>query len=278
MTFTDRSLYFVLIGTCKCLRLKSHFNKKIDQGVEMINFNSVKIISFDCYGTLIDWRAGIIESLTPVLKKHNIMLSEHDIINLYSSFEAALQQSEYKEYKEILYLIVNKFGQELNFKPDQEDKYSLINSLKKWKPFSDTISSLKKLKRKYKLAILSNVDNDLFSYTAELLQIDIDLLITSQDTKSYKPSLQNFKHLLNLANISNKDEILHVAGSKYHDIIPATELGLNTVFVNRYPGLTGLGIDSKIKASLEVADLTGLTEIACLSIERVQEAELVLQL
>ena len=132
-----------------------------------------------------------------------------------------------------------------------------------WKPFPDTVAALKKLKSRYKLAIISNTDDDLFADTARLLEVSFDWVITAQQAGSYKPSHHNFKLALERIALP-PEQVLHVAQSIYHDIVPARELGLATVWVNRRAGKHGEGATKAAQGQpdLEVPDLKTLAEMA----------------
>ena len=132
-----------------------------------------------------------------------------------------------------------------------------------WVPFSDTVNALKKLKAKFKLAILSNVDDDLFAISAKHLKVKFDYIITAEQIRSYKPSLNNFKFAIKKIGIP-KDKILHIAQSLYHDIAPAKELGLSTIWINRRNGKEGFGATppASAKPDMEFPDLKSLASAA----------------
>ena len=136
------------------------------------------------------------------------------------------------------------------------------NSLAHWPPFPDTVEALRKLHAVFKLAIVSNVDDDLFAGTAKLLQIPFDAVITAQQAGSYKPSHRNFE--LALQRIAHpKDKVLHVAQSLYHDIEPARALGIRSVWVNRRGNQAGSGATKPSNAipDLEVPSLAALAAL-----------------
>ncbi|KAB8331081.1 haloacid dehalogenase type II [Scytonema tolypothrichoides VB-61278] len=228
----------------------------------MINLNQYEVLTFDCYGTLIDWEKGVLEALQPVLASHQILLSEKDILEWFARFESSLEQGEYRNYKDVLRGVVQKFGEQFGFTPSSGELNTLADSVKDWQPFADTVEALKILKRRFKLAIISNVDDDLFALTAKHLQVEFDEVVTAQQVKSYKPCVQNFQvAIARLAKIGIPcEKILHVAGSIYHDIVPANSLGLSTVWVNRRLGQDGSGaaLPAQGKPDLEVPDLKSL--------------------
>ncbi|MBW4565784.1 MAG: haloacid dehalogenase type II [Mojavia pulchra JT2-VF2] len=225
----------------------------------MINFEQYKVLTFDCYGTLIDWENGILTALKPLLFVHGINLNDDQILEKFAKFEADIQKKEYIKYKEVLSRVYQKFGEQFAFEPDSKELYSLADSIKNWLPFPDTVEALQSLKKKYKLAIISNVDDDLFAFSAQHLKVEFDWIITAEQVKSYKPSINNFRVAIERIDLPI-EQILHVACSIYHDIIPAKSLGLSTIWVNRRAGQAGTGATLPVVAQpdLEVPDLQTL--------------------
>lgn len=228
----------------------------------MINWNQYEVLTFDCYGTLIDWETGVLVALKPVLEAHQIQLGENEILEWFARFESQIEQGEYRKYKDVLLLVVQRFGEQFGFVPSATELNALAESIKHWQPFPDTVEALKLLKQRFKLAIISNVDDDLFAFTAKHLQVDFDSVVTAEQVKSYKPSLQNFHVAIAKIGIPS-EKILHVACSVYHDIVPANSLGLSTVWVNRRLGQEGSGaaLPAVGKPDLEVPDLKTLAEM-----------------
>ena len=192
-----------------------------------------KTISFDCYGTLIDWKKGVLDALAPLFDEFLIDISEEEIFSLFMKFDAQFESLSYIPYKEILKDIMKAFSKELGLNMMEEDMMVLSDRLPKWPIFPDTVESLERLKAKYKLAIISNIDNDLFQKTKATLKVEFDYVISAEDVGSYKPSLNNFNEALKLFDI-HKDNLLHCAQSLYHDISPCNQLGINNIWINRY--------------------------------------------
>jgi len=192
----------------------------------------MKIISFDCYGTLVDWEKGIISSLRPIFEKYEVDITDDEILEIYSIIESRLEKN-YIPYKEILKKIVIKFSDYFDFDLERGEENALLNNWANFELFEDVNETLKEIKKRgYKIAIISNVDNDLFELTKKKFEFEIDYIITSEMVKAYKPSKIVFEYALKVFN-SNKDEILHTAQSYYHDIIPAKELGIKTAHIKR---------------------------------------------
>ena len=229
----------------------------------MLDFNQFEVVSFDCYGTLIDWERGILPPLKQLLSNREIDFSDDGTLELFAEFESELEKDEndYIEYRKILQEIVKRFGQRFNFQPTATEINSLVDSLKNWQPFPDTVAALSALKQKYKLAVISNIDDDLFAGTAKHLKVEFDWLITAEKVRSYKPSIRNFEIALETMGIP-PEKLLHVAQSVYHDIVPATSMGISTVWVNRRHDKTGFGatMPASGKPDLEVPDLKTLLE------------------
>jgi 2-haloacid dehalogenase len=228
-----------------------------------LDFNRFEILTFDCYGTLIDWETGLLSALRRILSVHGKKMDDATLLELYGTFEQLSEQGAFHPYREVLQSVVWQFGEELGFVPTAEEVRSLPDSLALWKPWPDTVAALRQLKSRYRLAILSNVDDDLFAATRPQLEVEFDEVITAQQEQAYKPSLKIFE--LALARIrAPAHRILHVGQSIYHDVIPAQALGLATVWVNRPSARAGIGAVKAAHAEpdLEVFSLAELANAA----------------
>jgi len=227
-----------------------------------LDFSEFEVLTFDCYGTLIDWESGILSAVKPVLNDFDITVSDDEILELYAEFESSSEEGNFIKYREILKEVAHKFADRYRFNLPMAKEYFLAESMKHWIPFPDTVKSLKLLKGKYKLGILSNVDNDLFAYSSQFLDMDFDFLFTAEEIRSYKPSIQNFEFVVNNIGLP-KDKILHVAQSLYHDVVPAKSLGISTVWVNRRHDSHAAGATPKASAipDIEVPDLESLVKL-----------------
>lgn len=225
----------------------------------MLQWNDFEVLAFDCYGTLIDWETGIWEALRPVFTTHQIDLIPDRALELYGELESAAERGEYREYKTVLRLVLEGLGARLGFAPTAEELQQFSTSVKDWPAFPDSAPALRALQKKYRLAIISNIDDDLFAFSAQRLQIKFDWIITAQQAKSYKPSLNNFRLAFDRIGVP-QERILHVAQSLFHDIAPANALGLSTVWVNRRQNKAGSGATPSAQArpDLEVPDLRTL--------------------
>ncbi len=226
----------------------------------MLNWNQYRVLTFDCYGTLIDWEAGILNALKPVLIAHQVKISQDDALELFGELESA-EEHEYKRYRAVLENVLPEMGARLGFAPSGDETRAFGQSVADWQVFPDTVDALFALKKKYKLVILSNVDDDLFAFSAKKLQVAFDDVITAQQCGSYKPSLNNFRVAAKRVGVP-KNEWLHVAQSLFHDIAPAQEMGLKTVWVNRRWNKQGGGatLPTEARADVEVRSLGELAE------------------
>jgi 2-haloacid dehalogenase len=228
-----------------------------------LDFNRFEILTFDCYGTLIDWETGLLSALHRILSAHGKKIDDATVLELYGNFEQLSEQGAFRPYREVLQSVVRQFGDKLGFVSTVDEARSLPDSLALWKPWPDTVAALRQLKSRYRLAILSNVDDDLFAATRPQLEVEFDEVITAQQAQAYKPSLKIFE--LALARIqAPAHRILHVGQSIYHDVIPAQALGLATVWVNRPSARPGVGAVKTALAEpdLEVSSLAELAELA----------------
>ena len=201
----------------------------------MLDFSHFDWLSFDCYGTLIDWESGILGYLRPLLQSKGCSIGYDQILRLYSDFEPRQQSGDYRPYRDVLAGVVRDFARKLGVEVTDAQASGLANSIRNWRPFPDTIAGLRRLHSRYKLAILSNIDDDLFAHSAARLQVPFDCVVTAQQVGSYKPSLRNFETLLERLAIP-RDRLLHIAESLYHDVAPARSLGIATLWVNRRQG------------------------------------------
>jgi 2-haloacid dehalogenase len=228
----------------------------------VFDFSRFSIITFDCYGTLIDWETGILGAMRPILSAHHAHLTDADILRTYGEIEAEEESGSYQPYKEILTAVIRGFGIRLGFVPSEEEEQSLPNSLANWKPFPDTVAVLRRLKQKFKLGILSNIDDDLFSATAPQLEIEFDYVVTASQARAYKPALEIFRFAQNRIGLPSQ-QWLHAGQSIYHDVIPARSMGIATVWVNRPSPLpnSGAAKPAQGKPDIEVASLKELDEL-----------------
>lgn len=213
----------------------------------------IEIITFDCYGTLIDWSAGLSNALRTVFDGH-LSASTAELFDAYVRVEAEIESGPYQRYREVLTATAHRLAEhfEVTLSADRAELFADL--LPRWKPFSDTVAALHRLKKKFQLGVLSNVDRDLFAGTNGRLKTVFDLIITADDVQSYKPGLGHFHHLLE--SHGKKETVLHVAQSLFHDGQPCRELGIAFVWINRYKERNR----SEVSPLAEYADLDSLAD------------------
>ena len=223
----------------------------------MIPLDKISHLTFDCYGTLIDWERGILGALQALMACSSQAALPENILRSFIHHEARLELQPWMPYREVLrgvmLSVANDFG--LRLKSGEED--TLVNSLPHWPPFPDTVAALQRLSTRFKLVVLSNTDDSLFHQTQKHLQVQFAEIITAEQVRSYKPGRAHFDEALRRLNVPAK-RILHVAQSLYHDHTPARQLGFHTAWINRPSLLTGTGLapDSNTKPDVSFRDLT----------------------
>ena len=228
-----------------------------------MDFSTFTTITFDCYGTLIDWEAGILPALRGVLATHGQSLPDGAILELYGEFEAQAESGAYQSYRNVLESVIRQFGERCGFHPSRIELRSLHESVPAWPAFSDTVAALQKLEQHYQLAVISNIDDDLFGETRKHLGVEFAGVITAQQARSYKPSINNFQLALQTLGVE-PSRLLHAGQSVYHDIIPAQSLGISAVWVNRQSARPGVGAvrAASGQPDLEVTDVASLAALA----------------
>lgn len=224
----------------------------------MLDFGRFEALTFDCYGTLIDWESGLLPSLRAVLAAHGVAQMDRKILDLYARLEAEAERGTYQPYREVLRTVVRGFGREFGFTPSKVEQDSLPESVADWPPFPDTVEALRALGRRFRLAILSNTDDELFSTTARRLGVEFDAIITAQQVRAYKPDRRMFETALHRLNIA-PNRLLHVGQSVYHDVVPAQALGLATALVTRRGH--GATLPTQGAPDLTVPDLEALASL-----------------
>ena len=201
-------------------------------------------LSFDCYGTLIDWEAGITAVLTPWARSRGLELGSEALLAAYGAHQARAEAEDPQAlYPDILARSLTALGHELEAEVTVEDAQRLAVSVPDWPAFGDSHAALLSLAGHFKLIILSNVDRESFAGSNRRLGVNFDSILTAQDIGSYKPSPRNFAALLAEARRLGVADggLLHVAQSLFHDHVPAKEAGLPTVWINRRHDRPGWG-------------------------------------
>lgn len=216
-----------------------------------------EILTFDCYGTLIDWERGMRESLAGLVKSKGLPLGVDAMHDRYSEIERELQGSFYRRYREVLRIGVETAFGEQGVGLTWSESNVLADTLPTWPVFPDTTEVLGQLKDKgCKLVILSNIDDDLVRRSVEVLGVEFDGVITAQQVGSYKPAHNHWNRMLEELGVA-KERVLHVAQSYFHDVVPAKEMGYTMAWINR-KGETPAG---EARPDYEFPDLRGLLAI-----------------
>ena len=188
-------------------------------------------LTFYCYGTLIDWEAGAIAALRPLLEVHGVVLSDDAIVAAMGEIEEELIQPPYRSYRSVQAGVVERFGQRFGFPVTPEQRSVLTDSVPYWRPFPDTLDGLRSLATRYRLAIISNIDDDLFAATARQLGGLITDVVTAEQARSYKPQIGIFETAMRRLGVSPA-EVTHVAEG-VSEVGPARRLGCATVWIRR---------------------------------------------
>jgi len=229
----------------------------------MIDLGGFDVLTFDCYGTLIDWEAGILAALAPIVAAHGVAPDPDEALRRFGELEPAIEAGEYVEYRAVLARVLQGLGAHFGFSPSHGEMEAFSASVGNWLPFPDSGDALRALQSRYRLAVISNVDDDLFAHSARHLGVSFGWVVTAQQVRSYKPGLENFRRAFERIGVPQA-RILHVAQSRFHDIAPAKRLGLSTVWVNRRGDAPGAGATPPSDAipDLEVRDLAELARRA----------------
>ena len=209
--------------------------------MKLIDF---KVLTFDCYGRLIDRETGLYEALQPLLRQGNITLEREHVLAAFARLEALQEAATPKWiYSEVLAEVHRRLAREWGIAVATQEHVRFGKSVPDWPAFADTVAALQYLKRYYKLVILSNVDVRSFAGTNVKLGVKFDAIYTAQDIGSYKPDPHNFQYLLqHLAGLGvSKGQILHTAQSLFHDHAPANAVGLASAWIDRRHELEGWG-------------------------------------
>lgn len=220
----------------------------------------ITTLTFDCYGTLIDWESGILSAVRSVIG--NSHLTDDQILHAYARAEEALEGGPYMPYAQVLRDVMRQIAAEFHVPLTEHQSGAIAASLPSWKAFPDTVAAMHRLRTRFKLGVISNIDDDLFAGTQRTSALPIDWLITAQQCGSYKPSPNNFRQAM-AAHHLTPATMLHVAESLYHDIAPCRALGIRCIWVHRRHGKEGSGATFPAHATPS-ARVTSMTQLATL--------------
>lgn len=209
-----------------------------------MHLTDFKVLTFDCYGTLIDWESGMVTALQPLADRAKRKLSRDAILEAHARHESSQQlTTPAKRYSDLLAVVCKRLAEEWGVPLGWDECLVYGRSIKDWPAFPDSTDALRYLKQHFRLVILSNVDNASFAFSNRKLGVDFDAVYTAEDIGSYKPASRNFEYML--AKLQQrgieKSQILHTAESLFHDHVPANEFGLATCWIHRRHAQGGFG-------------------------------------
>jgi 2-haloacid dehalogenase len=212
-----------------------------------LDYGRFEALTFDCYGTLIDWETGILAGIRPVLDARGVSATDDEVLAEFAAAEATLEAGPYLRYREILGRCLREVAADHAVAPDLADVAAFADSVGEWPAFPDSIEALRRLQQRFRLGVITNCDDDLFARSAARLQTDFDWVVTAQMARGYKPNPHNFEVAFERIGLP-RERILHVAQSLFHDHVPAKKLGLTTVWIDRRAGRPGSGATPPAKA------------------------------
>ena len=213
-----------------------------------LDYGQFDALTFDCYGTLIDWETGLTNAFLPILRAHTIDADGDDVLARYAHHEAAAEAGPYRSYREVLAAGLRGVGVELGFEPTDAEAATFSRSVADWPAFPDSAAALARLQTRYRLGVLTNCDDDLFAASNERLGVDFDWVVTAEQVGSYKPDERNFEVAFDRLGLP-RERILHVAQSLFHDHAPAQRLGLRSVWIDRRHDRSGSGATPEASAT-----------------------------
>jgi len=213
-----------------------------------LDYGAFDALTFDCYGTLIDWETGILAGLRATLDRHGISPSDDELLERYSTAEAALEAGPYLRYRDVLGRGLQAVAAAYDVRPSPSEVAGFGGSVGDWPAFPDSAAALARLKGRFGLGVLTNCDDDLFAASARRLGVEFDWVVTAQQAGGYKPRRENFELLLERVGLP-RERILHVAQSLFHDHVPARAMGLPTVWIDRRHDRPGFGATPPAEAT-----------------------------
>jgi 2-haloacid dehalogenase len=215
----------------------------------------VDTLTFDCYGTLIDWKAGLAGSLGEIFGER-IEGRVDEVFRAYVVLEAEIESGAHQSYRDIQTETTRRLAERMGWTLPAGREKLLAALLPGWKPFSDTNDALTRLKRRYRLGVLSNIDRDLFAATSAHFSVSFDFVVTAEDAGSYKPSPGHFQVYLRQYGVPERT--LHVGQSPFHDGVSAARVGIPFAWINRYGDADG----QAVRPLVELPDLQSLADAA----------------
>jgi 2-haloacid dehalogenase len=205
-----------------------------------LDYGAFDALTFDCYGTLIDWESGILAGIRTVLRAHGADADGETLLGRFAEAEAALEAGPYRRYREILREALARVATTLDVRPAPAELDAFGGSVADWPAFADSAAALARLATRFRLGVLTNCDDDLFAASNRRLGVGFDWVVTAEQAGGYKPRHENFELLLERVGLP-RERILHVAQSLFHDHVPAKAMGFSTVWIDRRHDRPGFG-------------------------------------
>jgi 2-haloacid dehalogenase len=212
--------------------------------VTPVDLGRFEVLTFDCYGTLIDWETGIVAALRDVA---SWPVADDELLERFGQHEAEAEAGEYRPYREVLAAAARGIARDTRVELTEEAAARFGGSVGDWPAFPDSPGSLRRLTGRYRLGVVTNCDEDLFAESNQRLGVRFDWVITAQRVRSYKPNPRHFEVALEEIGLP-RERVLHVAQSLFHDHVPAKGLGLSTVWIDRRAGRPGSGATPRAEA------------------------------
>jgi 2-haloalkanoic acid dehalogenase, type II len=228
-----------------------------------LDFDDFDVLTFDCYGTLIDWEAGLLAALRAPLVAHGVTASDDSVLEAFARHEAELEAGPYRRYRDVLGGVLKEMLAHFGEVASADEIATFGGSVADWPAFPDSAAALARLQTRFKLGVITNCDDDLFAASEARLGIAFDWVVTAQQAKRYKPNPRGFELAFERIGLP-PSRILHVAQSLFHDHVTAKRLGLSTVWVDRRAGRSGSGATPPANATpnLVVPDMATLAALA----------------
>ena len=228
-----------------------------------VTFADVDALTFDCYGTLVDWEAGIARGLGVMLASQGITADVEELLERFAGHESALEAGPYRRYREILAEAGRRIGRDYGVEPSDDAVEAFGASVGEWPAFPDSAAALARLAERFRLGVITNCDDDLFAQSNRRLGVTFDWIVTAEQAGSYKPDPRNFELAFERIDVP-RERIVHVAQSLFHDHVPAKALGMTTVWIDRRRDRPGFGATPPADATpdLVLPDMASLAAAA----------------
>ena len=227
------------------------------------DFGRIEILTFDCYGTLIDWEAGIAAGFRKAFGSRSDGPPDEALLEAYARHEARAEKPPYLRYRDVAGRSFAAACREFGVEPGIHEVRAFGESVGDWPAFPDSAAALARLAGRFRLGVITNCDDDLFAHSEARLGARFTWVVTAEQVGSYKPDPRNFWAAIERIGAPT-DRILHVAQSLYHDHVPARRLGLATAWIDRRSGRPGFGATPPAEATpdLTAHDMATFAEVA----------------